>query len=180
MSLIKSASWGMGLMLAAGIASADITPSQTLTTTTTGQPVLFAGDVATATSTVFGTGTVDYFFDLAATGPTGGGVTSLDLNLGNGVSYGFSGLSLALTDTDTHTTYVTEGPSPGGEGFTFPSGLPTGDYELAVNYTTSGTQGGIYTAAISVVPLPSAAWLLLSGVAGVAAMTRGRKSRAAS
>jgi len=54
--------------------------------------------------------------------------------------------------------------------------LPTGNYELAVSGTPVGSAGGIFSGVISVdaVPLPSAVWLLLSGVLGVAAMTRRR------
>ncbi len=69
---------------------------------------------------------------------------------------------------------------PGGTGLNFSlSSLPAlglGDYyDLQVKGTVTGTVGGGYGGTLSIVPLPAAAWLLLSGLAGVGAMARRRK-----
>jgi hypothetical protein len=152
----------------AGAASANTYP---LTTTALGQPTLLNGDFGTIYGTESGSGlqTTDFFFSLGVAGSLGGDITSLDLTVAPGLNYSIVGLTSTLTDTTTSTTV-------GGGGSFDLFNLPTGNYELAVSGTPVGSAGGIFSGVISVdaVPLPSAVWLLLSGVLGVAAMTRRR------
>jgi hypothetical protein len=51
-------------------------------------------------------------------------------------------------------------------------------YELIITGTTTGVSGGAYAGVVaaSPVPLPAAAWLLLSGLVGVGAMARRRRT----
>ena len=63
-----------------------------------------------------------------------------------------------------------------GDPITFSlANVPLGIYHLNVTGTYTGSNGGTYFGNVSVVPLPAAAWLLLSGVAGLGAMARRRK-----
>ncbi|MGO9635086.1 MAG: VPLPA-CTERM sorting domain-containing protein [Steroidobacteraceae bacterium] len=84
----------------------------------------------------------------------------------------------------TAILYVNNGGTltavPGGSGLNFsvPSlGVLPGSetYDLQLKGTVTGTVGGGYGGTLSIVPLPAAAWLLLSGLAGVGAMARRRK-----
>jgi len=51
-------------------------------------------------------------------------------------------------------------------------------YDLVITGTATGILGGQYvgTVAASAVPLPAAAWLLLSGLVGIGAMARRRRT----
>ncbi len=61
------------------------------------------------------------------------------------------------------------------------SSLSNDNYDLQVSGDATGSLGGIYASAVAVtatVPLPAAAWLLLSGLAGTGAMARRRLTAA--
>jgi hypothetical protein len=65
----------------------------------------------------------------------------------------------------------------GSTSFDVP-GAPTGSYALVISGHVDGFLGGVYeagVASVASVPIPNAAWLLLSGVAGVATMSRRRR-----
>jgi hypothetical protein len=134
----------------------------------------------------------DFVFTIAA-----GQVDSVSSSITLGNMLGISGMQVRLYDYNANgqaapllTTPVT------GTAFdawsstvTFPGGsstvsvLPTttlaaGTYAIEVRGTVSGSSGGNYTGSLNVtpVPLPAAAWLLLSGLGGLGALTRGRKA----
>ena len=68
-----------------------------------------------------------------------------------------------------------------GLNFSYPSlgaTVPGNYYDLQMTGTVTGPTGGGYGGTISVVPVPAAAWLLLSGLVGVGAMARRRKIEA--
>ena len=58
--------------------------------------------------------------------------------------------------------------------------LGQGDYSAVVSGLPIGTQGGIYTVAITAVPVPAAALLFLSGAAGLMSVGRRRRKPASS
>ena len=157
-----------------GLAGAASATTYTLPTSPVG-PTLLNGDIGILSGTETGSSlqTTDFFFSLGAPSTLGGVVTSFDLTVGTGLNYSIVGLTGTLTDTSTSTVV--------GSGSSFElTNLPGDNYELAVSGTPTGSLGGIFggSIAVSTVPLPSAVWLLLSGVLGVAAMTRRREPMA--
>jgi hypothetical protein len=158
-----------------GVAAATNAASFNLTPTTTLEPTLNPGDVGLVPTTTLppslSSFTNDWFFTVGSAAPGGGAVTSVDVTVAPGVNFAITGLSAELIYTAT-SAVVASGPS-----FLLPS-LAAGAYELVVTGIATGTAGGIYSGAVALtsVPLPAAAWLLLSGLAGVGAMARRRKS----
>ena len=136
-------------------------------------PTLNPGDFAIFTN--FGVaGTVfndNWYFTLGQTG-AGGHVTNLDVTIGTTSILNISPFLVTLHDG---------GPTGAVEatGTTFNlASLPSGLYDLVITGIATGLSGGVYsgTVAASAVPLPAAAWLLLSGLAGVGAMARWRRT----
>jgi hypothetical protein len=159
------------MLTAAGAASAA---SFELTSVPFG-PTLTPGDTGLIPTTSSPSGgspfTNDWFFTLGSQSSVGGDVASIDLTVAPGLNTQITGLSASLVDTDTSTTVAS-----GSESFDV-AALVSGHYELVITGTPTGTLGGIYAGAVAVsaVPLPAAAWLLLSGLAGVGAMARRRR-----
>jgi len=160
-------------ILVMGIAS--YAHATTLTNTAPG-PFVNPGGFATFANsfTVDGSFTDDWFFQLSSTG-AGGVVVNEPVTIGTTSVVNISGLSLSL--------YTESGGSPtgsalasGGTDFNLPS-LAPGMYELIITGTTTGASGGAYSGVVaaSPVPLPAAAWLLLSGLAGVGVIARRRR-----
>jgi hypothetical protein len=109
----------------------------------------------------------DFYFSLASSSKLDSDVTNIAL-----VGFGFSSLGAELIDTSNHDDVV-------GSGLNFTaSSLAAGNYELQVSGAPLSPLGGIFSGAIhvSAVPIPAAAWLLLSGLAGLGAIARRRKS----
>jgi hypothetical protein len=113
-----------------------------------------------------GSFTNDWFFSLNSPVGLTGSVVTFDL-----LSFDIKGLTVELTDTTTSTTYY--GPS-GVTTFSLNS-LPSGPYELIVKGDATGSSGGYYSGGVQAVPLPAAAWLLLSGLGGVGVLARRRR-----
>jgi hypothetical protein len=166
-NLLKSM-LGILVMGIAGYAHAT-----TLTNTAPG-PTL-SGDFATFGNsfTAAGSFTDDWFFQLASTG-AGGVVVNEPVTVGTTSLVNISGLSLSLW-TETGGTPGTELAS-GGTDFNLPL-LAPGSYELMITGNVTGAEGGAYAGVVaSPVPLPAAAWLLLSGLVGVGAIARRRRT----
>jgi hypothetical protein len=87
------------------------------------------------------------------------------------VQNGFSGFVAQLFDP-TSTLILTL--TPGTTYNAFPLTL-AGTYTLVVTENLVHGNGHSYTFDARIIPLPAAAWLLLSGVAGLGAMARRRK-----
>jgi hypothetical protein len=158
---------GIVALSALGAANAAVV---NLTTSPSG-PTLNVGDIGLVPATAQSGGpfTDNFYFTMALTAGLDSGVTNVVIQ-----GFGFSPGSL----TTKLINYTTSAPVPGGTGlnFSLPS-LTGGDtYDLQVSGTPLTPFGGIFAGAVHVVPIPAAAWLLLSGLAGVAAMARRRKS----
>ena len=169
-NLLKST---LGILV---IGIAGYAHATTLTNTAPG-PIVNPGDFATFSNsfTVDGSFTDDWFFQLSGTG-AGGVVVNEPVTISTTSFVNISGLSLSL--------WAESGGSPtgpplasGGTDFNLPA-LAPGMYELIITGTTTGVSGGAYAGVVaaSPVPLPAAAWLLLSGLVGVGAMARRRRT----
>jgi hypothetical protein len=164
--LVKSL-LGIALLGAVGVASAA-----TLSSIPTG-PSLSPGDVGTVSASVTpGSFSNDWYFSLASASTVGAVVTNIALTIAPGVNFAISGLSATLFDTTTSTTYASGSTSYSGLS------LPGDNFKLEVTGTGTGTVGGLYQATVGVaaVPLPAAAWLLLSGLAGMGLIARRRRA----
>jgi hypothetical protein len=154
----------MVVLGATSIASAAVVD---LSATATG-PGLNIGDTGLIPTTTVAPGlfTKDWFFSLNSPSGLGGDVVSVNI----GALTHIHDPDLTLIDTTTSTTYATDVKT-----FSLAS-LPSGNYELEVTGKATGSAGGIYSGAVTVsaVPLPAAAWLLLSGLVGVGLMARRR------
>ncbi len=174
--LLKS----MLVFAAIGIADAAHGASYTLSLNTYPGPSLNPGDIANFSNTPPPSSSPfsdNWYFGLNQT--SGVGAEALSFNFS---AYQISGF--------TATLYTLNGSGPLGAGgslgtdwgtvgsgtvLVVPS-LSTGEYDLIIAGTATGSAGGDYSGAISTtaVPLPAAAWLLLSGLAGVGLMSRRR------
>jgi hypothetical protein len=157
----------LGLAGAANAAIVSLSPSPD-------GPALSPGDQGLIpTTSVASSFSNDWFFTLASISALGGAVASIDLTVAAGLNTAITGLTATLIDLTTSTTVAS-----GSTSFLLPSLAPD-KYDLRVSGTATGSLGGIYSGAVAVatpVPLPAAVWLLLSGLAGVGAMARRRKS----
>ena len=162
-------------ILVMGIAGYAHATSYTLIDHSAPGPTLNPGDLANfSNSGIAGTIFNDsWFFGLGQTG-AGGLVTNVDITVGS--------TSILNISPFTVNLYAESGGAPTGPvlatgtSFNLPS-LPSGLYDLVITGTATGSSGGQYlgTVVASAVPLPAAAWLLLSGLAGVGAMARRRR-----
>jgi hypothetical protein len=119
---------------------------------------------------------------------------TLVAQLGLPPTFDISNLQLRLYEVPSASTVPTVGPLPSGDtSVTSWMGIPTGQnsidasfsniqggetYVLDVAGIASGSSGGTYFGQLNLapVPLPAAALLLLSGVGGLGAFARSRKS----
>jgi hypothetical protein len=161
---------GIALLAFAGAASATTVD---LSASPTG-PSLNPGDQGLVpTTSVQGSFTDNWYFSLSQTSNVGLAITSINLSIAPGLNTSISNLVAELVDNSTGNTVVVNGA-------TSYSGLSlaNGNYDLIISGNADGTLGGIYAGAVAVqaVPLPAAAWLLLSGLASMGALARRRRS----
>lgn len=129
------------------------------------------------------------------------GGNTLVASLGLGDLYSITNLQFRLYEVPTPTTAAVVGAIPTGDRVVSPwigqsgvansgttitgsfSNIQAGTYILDVAGIASGTGGGSYVGSLNLapltvnpVPLPAAAWLLLSGLAGLGAVVRKRKA----
>jgi hypothetical protein len=138
-----------------------------------GAPTLNPGDTASLADVV-GSGVSfndNWYFDLSGTG-AGGTVQNIPVTIGMTDILDITGLSGALY-TANPTTGATIALVGTGTSFNLPS-LASGAYDFVIGGTATGLSGGAYSGAVvaSAVPLPAAAWLLLSGLVCVGVMAR--------
>jgi len=171
-NLLKSM-LGILVMGIAGFAHATV---YTLTDNNPPGPTLNPGDIANfgnsvAASTSFSD---NWFFKLGQPG-AGGLVTNIDVTVGATSILNISPFTVNLY---AESGGIITGPSlASGTSFNLPA-LASGMYDLVITGTATGILGGQYvgTVAASAVPLPAAAWLLLSGLVGIGAMARRRRT----
>jgi hypothetical protein len=77
---------------------------------------------------------------------------------------------------DSSSNQLFSGGAPAGTqvDFTLQS-LASGSYRINITGMYSGSNGGSYSGNVAMIPLPAAAWLLLSGLVGLGAVARRRK-----
>jgi hypothetical protein len=157
------------LLSAAGAADASVVVD--LGTASPG-PTLAPSSVAQIPIDLVGQGTFsdNYFFTTSATASVGVSVASFEIPS----NYSISGLDATLFNS-THTSVDS------GQNFLL-SSLPAGTYELNVSGDAIGPAGGAYAGVVKVdpprpVPLPAGAWLLLSGLAGIAGVASSKRRR---
>jgi hypothetical protein len=159
----------VALLSAAGAANASVVLGSSSPGATLAPP-----SVAQIPTQLLGPGTFsdNYFFTTSVSTSVGVSVASFEIP----TEYSISGLDATLYNS-THTSVDS------GQNFLFAS-LPAGTYEISVMGDAIGPSGGAYAGVVTVnpprpVPLPAGAWLLLSGlagIAGVASSTRRRSS----
>ena len=140
-----------------------------LSTSPTG-PSLNLGDTGLVPTTTVSSGasfTDNFYFSLASNSQLSSAVTNIALT-----GFGFANLNAQLYDTSTSTLVGS------GLQFTLPSLAGGDNYKLVVFGDATAPLGGIFSGAVHVssVPIPAAAWLLLSGLVGVGTMARRRTS----
>jgi len=151
-----------------GVAHAAVV---TLPTSPTG-PSLNIGDIGIVPVTYqSGSFTDNFYFSLASTSKVDSGVTAVVL-----AGFGFSSLAAELINTTTSTVVGS------GLNITLPSLTGGDNYDLRVSGTPLAPLGGLFGGAVHVssVPVPAAAWLLISGLAGIGALARRRKTEVVS
>ena len=159
-------------LAATGVANATV---YSLTSTAPGQ-TLNVGDIGTVADQSLAphsSFTDDFFFTLGSGAPAAA-VAGLVFDSG---STAIDNLTATLIDLTHPGTYGGTGPT-----FVVPSLAALDQFKLEITGSTPGGagqfQGFVLVAPASPVPLPAAAWLLLSGLVGVGAMSRRRSVEA--
>lgn len=142
-------------------------------------PTLAVGDVGSFGNTVSLGPTLDdvtdkWYFSLPTASGVGSSVASIVLDFLplSGPEYNFSSLSFSLHAADESWT---SSLTSAGSSLVLTS-LAAGTYYVDVVGDANGSLGGAYSGivAVSAVPLPAAAWLMLSGLLGLGAVARRR------
>jgi hypothetical protein len=128
---------------------------------------LSPGETGTLSGLPVGAFTDNFSFDLTGTGASGK-VGKFNLEVGSVPYYHIKNFDVSLWTANSSGTPITE--ISGGKSFNLPS-LSSGFYDLIVKGNGNGTLGGSFSGiVVTAVPLPAAAWLLLSGLVGVGAI----------
>ena len=161
---------------AIAIASAAHASNTPMTLNSYPGPDLTPGDTASFLNSP-GIGSISDNWTFGLTTSNGVGAQAIDFNF-LGI-FNIIGFAATLYQSNGAGGYTGPAIATGGSGVTFvvPS-LAAGEYDLVITGTANGTAGGFYQGVVSAVPLPAAAWLLLSGLAGVGIMARRRKIEA--
>lgn len=156
------------IMVVSAVGTARAATVDPLTNSAITAPALGPGDTGLIPITAVSPGSLvdqDWFFSLTSPSKLKGDVISFNFD-----SFHIKDLMVELLDTATDKMY-----DLGAGKFSLAS-LPAGPYELILTGDATGSSGGIYAGAfhLTAVPLPAAAWLLLSGLVGLGAIARRR------
>lgn len=115
----------------------------------------------------------DRHFSLTSPSSLGGDLRDIDARFDDLVHMKNPAVSSVECATALCTAHAPAYGASNPATFALPS-LTGGSYEVQVTGVGNGKEGGSYATRISVARLPAAAWLLLSGLAGVAVLARRR------
>jgi hypothetical protein len=136
---------------------------------------LVAGDVGFGHSSVTsGSFTIDYFFQLGSPATVNG--FARDVSNLVYPTFDIASITVALYQG---STLIVQGLADAATSIFSPITIGAGSYSLRVT-GIGAAAGGVYTTAVGVrvapVPLPAAAWLLLSGLVGIGTLAKRRGS----
>ena len=111
-----------------------------------------------------------YDFTISDNNTVASNAINLDLVLNDMTIYNIDGFAAELWGNNSGTWDFID------SGLDLDGTLANNDYRLIISGDANGNSGGLYTVAISAVPIPAAVWLFGSGLVGLAAVARRKKS----
>jgi len=157
------ASLGLSASVNAALYDANLAPTSAYTITSFPYDNISGDPGSGAVSGSFG----DFYdFTIIGNNEVASNAVKLDLELGGEKIFHISNLHADLWE-DNAGTWVWK-----SSAFSFDNILADDNYRIVVSGDADGSSGGLYSLAVSAVPIPAAVWLLGSGLIGIAAIAR--------